>query len=134
MPLTPLTGQLENVYGFVALLGVVSLSILGMFYKIIPFLVWYGSYSRQIGLNKVPLLADLYSPGLQAVGYWAYIAGLAVTIIAIMLANAVAVRCGCALLALSLGTLAVNVIKMLSHLIHSKVEPLNFRPAMGTTL
>ncbi len=48
-----------------------------MFYKIIPFLVWYGSYSRQIGLSKVPSLADLYSPGLQAVGYWAYVAGLA---------------------------------------------------------
>src|ERR1039458_4124211 len=134
LPLTTLTGQLENVYGFVALVGVVSFAIIGMFYKIIPFLVWYGSYSRQIGLSKVPSLADLYSPGLQAVGYWAYIAGLAVTTIAIILANAVAVRCGCALLALSLGTLAVNVIKMLSHLIRPKVEPLNFRPAMGTTL
>ena len=134
LPLTTLTGQLENVYGFVALVGVVSFAIIGMFYKIIPFLVWYGSYSRQIGLSKVPSLADLYSPGLQAVGYWAYIAGMAVTVIAIILANTVAARCGCALLALSLGTLAVNVIKMLSHLIHPKVKPLNFRPAMGTTL
>ena len=134
LPLTTLTGQLENVYGFVALVGVVSFAIIGMFYKIIPFLVWYGSYSRQIGLSKVPSLADLYSPGLQAVGYWTYIAGMAVTVIAIILANTVAARCGCALLALSLGTLAVNVIKMLSHLIHPKVEPLNFRPAMGTTL
>ena len=35
-------------------LGVVSFAIIGMFYKIIPFLVWYGSYSRQIGLRKVP--------------------------------------------------------------------------------
>ena len=58
-------------------LGVVSFAIIGMFYKIIPFLVWYGSYSRQIGLSKVPSLADLYSPRLQAVGYWTYVAGLA---------------------------------------------------------
>ena len=72
-----------------ALLGVVSFAIIGMFYKIIPFLVWYGSYSRQIGLRKVPSLADLYSPGLQAVGYWAYVAGLAATTIAIVLGNAV---------------------------------------------
>jgi cbb3-type cytochrome oxidase subunit 1 len=134
LPLTSLTGQLENVYGFVALLGIVSFAIVGMFYKIIPFLVWYGSYSRQIGLRKVPSLADLYSPGLQAVGYWAYVAGLATTAIAIGLGNAVGVRCGCALLALCLGTLGVNVIKILSHLIHPKVEPLNLRPAMGTTL
>jgi cbb3-type cytochrome oxidase subunit 1 len=134
LPLTPLTGQLENVYGFAALLGVVSFAIIGMFYKIIPFLVWYGSYSRQIGLSKVPSLADLYSPSLQALGYFTYDAGLAATAIAIVLANAVAVRCGCALLALSLGTLAVNVIKIMSHLAHPRIEPLALRPALGTTL
>jgi len=134
LPLTPLSGQLENVYGFVGLLGVVSFAIIGMFYKIIPFLVWYGSYSRQIGLSKVPSLADLYSPALQALGYWACVTGLAGTTIAIVLANAVAVRCGCALLALSLGTLAANVIKILSHLIHPKIEPLHLRPAMEVSL
>ncbi len=116
------------------LLGVVSFAIIGMFYKIIPFLVWYGSYSRQIGLSKVPSLADLYSPALQAVGYWTYVAGLVATTLAIVLANAVAVRFGCVLLALSLGTLALNVIKILSHLIHPKIEPLNLRPAMEVTL
>jgi hypothetical protein len=134
LPLTALTGQLENVYGVVGLLGVVSFAIMGMFYKIIPFLVWYGSYSRQIGLSKVPSLADLYSPALQAIGYWAYLAGLAATATAIVLANAGAVRCGCTLLAISLGTLTVNVIKILSHLIHPRIEPLNLRPALATTL
>src|SRR5208283_5944374 len=91
LPLNTLTGRLENVYGFLALAGVVSFAIIGMFYKIIPFLVWYGSYSRQIGLRKVPSLADLYSPALQALGYWAYVAGLVGTTIAMVLANAVAV-------------------------------------------
>jgi hypothetical protein len=134
LPLTPLTGQLENVSGFVALLGVVSFAIIGMFYKIIPFLVWYGSYSRQIGLRKVPSLADLYSPGLQAVGYWTYGAGLVGTTIGIVLANGVVVRCGCTLLALGLGTLAANVFRILTHLIHPRIEPLNLRPAMGTAL
>ncbi len=134
LPLTALTGQLENVYGVVGLLGVVSFAIIGMFYKIIPFLVWYGSYSRQIGLSKVPSLADLYSPALQAFGYWAYLAGLTTTAIAIVLANAVAVRCGCALLALSLVTLALNVLMILSHLIHPRIEPRPLRASLATTL
>jgi hypothetical protein len=134
LPLTGLTGQLENVYGFLALAGVVSFAIIGMFYKILPFLVWYGSYSRQIGLSKVPSLADLYSPGLQAVGYWAYVAGLAGTSTAIVLGNAAVVRGGCALLALSLGTLLLNVGKILSHLIHPRVEPPHLRPAMAANL
>jgi hypothetical protein len=134
LPLTPLTGQLENVYGFLGLTGVVSFAIIGMSYKIIPFLVWYASYSRQIGVSKVPSLADLYSPALQTAGYWTYLAGLVTTIIAIILANAAMVRCGCALLALSLGTLALNVLMILSHLTHPRTEPLNLRPATATTL
>jgi len=134
LPLTTLTGRLENAYGFLALAGVVSFAIIGMFYKIIPFLVWYGSYSTQIGLRKVPSLADLYSPGLQAAGYWTYMAGLGATTTAILLGNAVAVTYACALLALSLATLALNVAKILSHLVRPRIEPLNLRPALGGNL
>ncbi|MEI7937843.1 MAG: hypothetical protein WCK27_14235 [Verrucomicrobiota bacterium] len=131
LPLTTLTGRLENVYGFLGLAGVVSFAIMGMFYKIIPFLVWYGSYSTQIGLRKVPSLADLYSPALQAAGYWTYLAGLAATTIAILLGNAAAVAGACVLLALSLVTLALNVAKILSHLVRPRMEPFNLRPALG---
>jgi hypothetical protein len=76
LPLTAVTGQLENLYGFLALIGIVTFAILGMLYKIIPFLVWYARYSRDIGRQKVPALADLYSARLQAAGYWTYLAGL----------------------------------------------------------
>jgi hypothetical protein len=134
LPLTPFTGQLENVYGLLALLGVVSFAIIGMFYKIIPFLVWYGSYSRQIGLCKVPSLADLYSPGLQTIGYWTWLAGLGGTSVATALGNAAGVRCGVALLTVSLAVLAVNVARILSHLVRPRIEPLTLRPAMGHNL
>ena len=134
LPLTAFTGQLENVYGFLALLGVVSFAIIGMFYKIIPFLVWYSSYSRQIGLSRVPSLAALYSPGLQAFGYWAWLAGLGATSVAITLGNAAGVRGGIALLAISLAVLAANVAKILSHLIRPRIEPLGLRPVTANTL
>ncbi len=134
LPLTAFTGQLENLYGFLALLGVVSLAIIGMLYKIIPFLVWYGTYSNQIGLSKVPALADLYSARLQALGYWTYVAGLVGTGLAIVFGSAAGVRCGGALLALSLLVLAVNVAKILSHFVHPKTEPLTLRPAMAPGL
>ncbi len=134
LPLTQLTGQLENVYGFLALLGVVSFAIIGMFYKIVPFLVWYGSYSRQIGLKKVPSLANLYSPRLQNVGYWTWLAGLGSTSVAIVLQSQAGVRGGVALLAVSLAVLAVNVATILSHLTHPRIEPLGLRPAAANTL
>ena len=129
LPLNPFTGQLENVYGFLGLIGVVSFAIMGMLYKIVPFLVWFGRYSRQIGRAQVPALADLYSAKLQAFGYWSYLAGLIVTSSAIMFSSEAFVRCGCALLALSISTLVINVGMMLSHYIRPCLKPLSTSPS-----
>ena len=124
LPFNGFTAQLENVYGFLGLFGVVSFAIIGMLYKIIPFLVWFGTYSRHIGRAKVPALAEMYSARLQAAGYWTFQAGLLVTAIAILTANAAGARAGGALLALSLATLALNVGKMLLHGLRPRLIPL----------
>ena len=100
-----------------------TFAIIGMLYKIIPFLIWYRVYSTRIGLAKVPSLADLYSARWQGIGYWAYLAGLAAASFGILSSNSLIVRLGCAALVLSLLTLIVNSGKMLSHL---------FRPQTGT--
>jgi hypothetical protein len=128
LPLTQFTGQLENLYGFLGLIGVVSFAILGMLYKILPFLVWFGSYSRLVGRSKVPALAEMYSESWQIAGYWLWVAGLLTTSVAAVLGSATAARGGCGLLALSLVALAVNVARILSHLFHPKIEALNFKP------
>jgi hypothetical protein len=124
LPLTPFTGQLENLYGFLGLVGVITFAMIGMLYKIVPFLVWFGRYSREIGRKKVPALADLYSPRLQAVGYWAYLAGVTVASAGIIAAREIPVRAGCALLLLSVLTFLLNVISMLTHFIKPRIEPL----------
>ncbi len=129
--LTQVTGQLENAYGFLAFAGLVTFAIMGMLYKIIPFLVWYGAYSRRIGLSKVPSLADLYSTRLQMAGYWSYVTGLGGTSVAIVLASPVGVRFGLGLLVLSLTILAANVAIMLRHLLRPRIEPLRVGPAVA---
>ncbi|HVM47248.1 MAG TPA: cbb3-type cytochrome c oxidase subunit I [Candidatus Acidoferrum sp.] len=134
LPLTTLTGQFENLYGFLGLLGVISLGIGGMLYKIIPFLIWYRAYSQQVGRCKVPALADLYSPRLQAAGFWIYLAGLAVTSVGIVLGNAIIVRCGATVLGLSLATQAINVITMLGHLFRPAARPLPASPGPLATV
>jgi hypothetical protein len=123
LPANLFTGQLENVYGFLGLIGVVTLAVVGMLYKIVPFLVWFHCYSREIGRARVPLLAEMYSTGLQMAGYWAFLAGLAVACVAIAMSNAGGVRLGCGLLALSAATLAVNVAKILAHFVWPKIQP-----------
>lgn len=115
LPLTAFTGQLENLYGVLALLGVVTFAIVGMLHKIIPFLVWYGRYSRVVGRQRVPSFSELYSARLQAAAYWLYLAGLAGLSVGIVRANTAGVRAGAAMLAVSVALFAVNVAKMISH-------------------
>ncbi len=124
LPLTTLTGQLENVYGFLGLLGVVTFAILGMLNKIIPFLVWFRSYGREIGRKQVPAMTDLYSTRLQAAGYWSFLAGFIVVGVAILFSNETGVRTGCALLAAGLVFFTMNVASILTHLTRPQLKPL----------
>jgi hypothetical protein len=121
---TPLLAQLENVYGLVALLGVVTLAILGMLYKIVPFLVWYASYSKAIGRYKVPAVADMYSARWQAAGYWPYLIGLGTLAVAAAVESEAGVRWGVVLLLLSLAAYAVNLARIFRHLRQPSLEPL----------
>jgi hypothetical protein len=134
LPVTSLTTQLETVYGFLAFIGVITFAILGMLYKIVPFLVWYSSYSKSIGRNKVPSLADLYSPALQAVGYWLFVAGFLLTSVATALGHEGCVRAGSVVLLASVVLFVANVGRILAHLVRPRIEPLVLKPAFATNL
>ena len=130
LPATALTVQLETVYGFLALMGVVGLAIVGMLYRIVPFLVWFATYSAAIGRSKVPSLADLYSPTLQGIGFWLYLAGLAATSVAAALGREVGVLIGCGVLLASVLVFVVNMANVLKHLVRPRLEPLILTPAV----
>lgn len=131
LPVNMFTMQLENVYGLLALLGLVGLAILGMLYKIVPFLVWFHSYSRQIGRAKVPTLTEMYSVPLQVAGYWTFLAGLAVTSVATACSQETIIRWGGGLLALSLALFAVNMGNILAHFVRPRIEPLVSKELSG---
>jgi hypothetical protein len=129
LQLTALVGQLENLYGLLAVLGVVSFAILGMIYKVVPFLVWFGRYSSEVGRHKVPNLADMYSTRVQVAGFWMYLAGLAVSSAGTVTGSELWVRLGCLVLGGSLLLLWVNLSLIFKHLLRPSLEPLNLRPA-----
>ena len=124
LPLNAFTGQLENLYGFIALIGVVSLALIGMLYKIIPFLVWFAVYSKKVGFAKVPALADLYSERLQMAGYISFLGATAVISAGIVATNGQTIRIGGILFAASVSTLLLNVARMLAHFFRPKIQPL----------
>lgn len=124
-PLTEFIGRLETAYGFLAILGVVGLAILGMLYKIIPFLVWFASYNHAIGRFRTPALHDMYSHGLQAWGAGLWVAGLVTSLAAILLGSPAPARLGAFLLLLSLASFALNVARILRHFFRPRLQPLN---------
>jgi hypothetical protein len=134
LPLNTFTGQLENLYGFLGLIGVVSFAIVGMLYKIIPFLIWFGVYSKHIGRARVPALADMNSPRLQMIGYWSFLAGLVGTSVGILCGNERVIRFGSLLFTTSVVALLINVFKILSHAAYPQIMPLGtFRSAKPIT-
>jgi hypothetical protein len=123
LPLNEFTGQLENLYGFLGLIGFVTFAIIGMLHKIIPFLVWFHTYSPHVGRAQLPALADLYSERLQVASFWTWQFGLIATSTGILLQNVLVTRSGALLLMASLALFAVNVGKILSHVARPVLKP-----------
>ena len=69
-------------YGAAAIAGALSLMILGMLLKIVPFLVWLTVYGPKVGKARVPTAASLASIDLSRAWLLVHMAGMAFTIIA----------------------------------------------------
>jgi len=124
LPMNQFFGMLENVYGFLGLFGVVTLAILGMLHKILPFLVWFGVYSPHVGRAQLPLTSQMVSERAQAGGLFAYLAGLVVISVAILREHEMCVRVGGALLLASLLLFGWNAAKVFSHFRRPQLKPL----------
>ncbi len=123
LALTEFTGRLELAYGFLAVFGVIGFSILGMLYKIVPFLVWFAAYSREVGRARTPALHEMYSAPLQAWGCGLWLAGLVVALAGICGGSVELSRLGAVLLMASLGTFVINTARVLHHLFRPRLQP-----------
>jgi hypothetical protein len=121
-PGLPMMPRLENVYAVLGVFGVLLCSLLGMLYKILPFFIWFNRYSGEVGRRSVPQISDLYSPRLQAAGYWLHLGGLLLLTTAAALPNRPIATAGSALLAVAVLTFGINAARILSHLGCRKTE------------
>ncbi len=64
------SSRLAFAYAVLALLGWMSTMIIGMTYKILPFLVWHHRYSGLVGLRPVPTATEFVGEDLPVVGFW----------------------------------------------------------------
>jgi hypothetical protein len=90
-------GQCENLYGFLALFGVLTLAILGMALRIVPFLLWYWRFhGSRPGTAAAAQAAGpaRQAPLLSALGYVLLLAGLVLTAGGILIAHDLLARLG----------------------------------------
>lgn len=58
------------IYGFMILFGFFSTLIIGQMYKIVPFLVWFHTFSDRVGKEQVPMLKDMFSEKIGMLQWW----------------------------------------------------------------
>jgi len=89
------------VYGFTVIFGCITLLVIGMMYKIVPFLVWFHKYSEKVGKEKVPLLKDMFSERIGHVQFWFINVALPTVIVGLSMENQTIVAGGLATLFIS---------------------------------
>jgi hypothetical protein len=113
-------------YAILALGGWVSLTIVGMMLKIVPFLVWYRAYGPHVGRRPVPTLAELGWPAGEGAAYVLLTTGLAALAIGTISGRASAIT-GAGLLvaagALAFGLVLIRVLGHLRSLAHTAPAP-----------
>jgi cbb3-type cytochrome oxidase subunit 1 len=108
--------RLAFAYGFLGLVGWVSITIIGMMHKIFPFLVWFHRYSDLVGKEPVPALHQLYSEAWQRRGFWLVHAGVLGTAAGLLAASPWAIRAGLAILAAGGWIFGLNMLAIYRHL------------------
>ncbi len=77
--------NLTLVYGYLIMFAYLSMLIVGQMYKIVPFLVWYHKFSSKVGLEKVPMLKDMFNEKYAAYGFYLMFTAVIATVAALLL-------------------------------------------------
>lgn len=83
-----------TAYGFVLVVGGLSLFVAGHYYKVVPFLVWYHRFGAVVGTRPVPRVADLYSTRVARADVALFVAGVLAMAIGILVGSEASVRAG----------------------------------------
>lgn len=104
--------NLTLVYGIIFLIGFASTLIVGQMYKIVPFLVWYHKYSSKVGIEKVPMLKDMFNESYADYQFYLMMTGLVIAIFALTFQFQILLLIGFTTLFVSSLIFSFNMIKI----------------------
>lgn len=104
--------NLTLVYGFMIIVAYISTLIVGQMYKIVPFLVWYHKYSSKIGIEKVPILKEMFSEKLAELNLYLMFVGIIISVLSFLSQFNILLLIGFVLLFISSVIFSYNMIKV----------------------
>ena len=104
-------------YAVLGIGGWISLTIVGMMLKIVPFLAWYAAFGSVAGRAPVPSLAQLGWPAAEAVAFVGLAGGVVVLTAGVAVGWPPGIRLGGVLLAAGALAFAATLARVLRHLV-----------------
>lgn len=108
------SASLVLTYAALLLLGFFTSFIIAQLYKIIPFLVWFHTFSHQVGLKPVPLMKDLFQESWGTRQFLSLAISLPILVIGILLNLALLREWGAAGFLISVILLDWNLFQIFS--------------------
>lgn len=103
-------------YAVLALLGWMSVTIIGMTYKILPFLVWHHRYSDVVGLRPVPTATEFVGEDLPGLGFWILHCGILTLVAGLIFQWAPVIQVGTLFLAVGGVLFGIALLRIYRHL------------------
>ena len=102
-------------YGFIIFFGWITVIIMGMTFKTLPFIVWNKVYHHLSGLGKTPSPKDLFNNPVFKIMAIAYLAGFIIFTLGILFGNSIVLKLGAIFLLITAVLYNWNVLKVLMH-------------------
>lgn len=105
----PSSEGLVLALGVLAILGWISMSIVGYLFKIFPHLVWLRKYGNKVGLEPVPSMEGMVDERLPRFGFYLFQGGILGLALGCVLMNPPLVRVSGALLLAAIAALVLTM-------------------------
>ncbi len=103
------------LYGFALLIGFITMLVMGLTYKTLPFIIWLKLYKDYVGKHKIPMPKDLYSESTQKLQLLLFIGSLITIPIGILFSFKLIIRVGTIMLFASTIFYFLNILKIVLH-------------------
>lgn len=110
-----LSVKIISLYGFLVFFVCLSLLIMGMTFKTLPFIVWNKIYGKLAGKFQTPNPKELYSSSVFNAMTAIYILSLVVFTVGLIFSAVIAIRTSAVLMCISAILYNLNVFKVIFH-------------------